>query len=122
MYAMDHAEAFPSSFVALTNYMNNPKLYICPHSGKKVGQIETADQWADYILVTNLKEGSSSGLVHAYCKPGNHLDNKGINVLFVDGSVQWFRESDFGALTCDVLKGSRVNNREPQPEAGGYRR
>ena len=118
MYAMDHGDAFPTSFVSLTNYMDNPKLYVCPYSGTKLGPIETADQWADYILVTNLTERSPSELVHAYCKPGNHRDNKGINVLFVDGSVQWFRESDFGTLACDVLKRSRINNTEPQPPPG----
>jgi prepilin-type processing-associated H-X9-DG protein len=123
MYSMDHAEEFPTSFLSLTNYVSsNPKLFVCPHSGTKVGPIETVDQWADYILVTNLTERSFSALVHAYCKPGNHRDNKGINVLYIDGSVTWVQVSDYGTLTCDVLKGSRVNDMEPQPEAGGYRR
>ncbi len=110
MYAMDHDGVFPASFVSLTNYMDNPKLYVCPSSGTKVGPIQTADQWGDYVLVSNLTERSASEYVHAYCKPGNHRDSKGINVLFVDMSVNWMQESQFGTLTCDVLKGSRINN------------
>lgn len=115
LYSMDHGEKYPSSFASMTNYMENPKLYVCPCSGKKTGVIETSDQWADYILVTNLTEKSPSVHVHAYCKPDNHREHHGINVLFVDGSVQWVRESDFNTLACDVLKGSRINNREAQP-------
>jgi hypothetical protein len=114
MYARDHGGQYPSYFLSLTNYMNNPKVYVCSQSGKKVGSIETVDEWADYTLVTNLTENSSNTLVHAYCKPGNHRDKNGIAVLFVDGSVQWIPEVDFGKLTCDVLKGSRINNMDPQ--------
>lgn len=116
MYAMDNDGTYPASFVSLTNYMNHPKPYVCPHSGTKVGPIETVDLWADYMLVTNLTERSPPGLVHAYCRPGNHRDNKGINVLYLDGSVGWAQESDYATLTCDVLKGSRINRWEPQPE------
>lgn len=118
MYAMDHDKKFPPSFLALTNYACNAKLFICPHSKHTAGAIDTVDAWSDYVIVTNLSEESKQGFVLAYCKPGNHRDKKGINVLFVDGSVQWVPESSFGTLSCDVLKGSRTNNREPQPPPG----
>ena len=114
MYSMDHDRRCPPSFLALTNYANNARLFICPHSKHTAGMIDTVDTWSDYVLVTNLSEDSNQGLILAYCKPGNHRDSEGINALFVDGAVQWISESDFGTLTCDVLKGSRINNREPQ--------
>lgn len=115
MYSMDHGEAFPPSFLSLTNYVSVPKLFICRGSGNKPGPIETVDQWTDYILVTNVSAGSDSDLVLAYCKPGNHQDRDGVNVLFVDGSVTWVKTEDFGMIPCDMVHHSRIS-RKPQPE------
>lgn len=108
MYAIDHNEAFPTSFRSLTNYINNPKIYICPSSRTKSGTMDTVDQWSDYILVTNLNAAMASDLVLAYCKPGNHT-NAGINVLAIDGSVMWQEWTNLPSLTCDVLHLSKVS-------------
>ena len=115
MYSMDHDEALPSSFAMLTNYVSNPKLFVCPHSGKTSGAIETVDHWTDYVLVTNLTAGSDSDLVLAYCKPENHADRDGVNVLFVDGSVTWVTTEDFSTIPCDMMNHSQIS-RKPQPE------
>ena len=121
MYAVDHNEAFPPSFLALTNYVNDARLFVCPGSNHKPGSLQTVDTWTDYVLVTNLSEQSPACSVLAYCKAGNHRGQvgvTGINVAHVDGAVEWVPAVDFGKLTCDVQKMSRINNREPQPPPG----
>ncbi len=118
MYAMDHEESFPPSLLSLTNYVSVPKLFVCPCSGNKPDPIESVDQWADYVLVTNLTAGSDSDLVLAYCKPGNHVNRNGANVLLVDGSVTWVKTEDFGMIPCDMASHSRISRKPQQPSAG----
>ena len=115
MYAMDHDEAFPPSFLALTNYLSNPRCFDCPSSERKPGSIDTVDEWTDYVLVTNVAAASAADLVLAYCKPKKHLKRNGANVLFVDGSVIWVSARDFDQIPCNIANHSRVS-RKPQPE------
>ncbi len=118
MYAIDHNEEFPPSFLVLTNHVSDARLFVCPGSDHKPGSLHTVDAWTDYVLVTNLSEQAPSGSVLAYCKPGNHRGQDGvtgINVVYVDGSISWVPAAEFSKLTCDVLKTSRINDREPQP-------
>lgn len=108
MYAMDHGDEYPASFCSLTNYVDDPRCFVCPKTGTKVGAIEAVDQWADYILVTNVTAWSPSSQVLVYCKPGNH--HEGINVLFGDAYVTWISKSGYPTLSCDVEAGARVNS------------
>ena len=118
MYSMDHDEALPASFLLLTNYVSNPKIFVCPHAKKAPGPIDTVDDWTDYVLVTNLTAGSDSVLALAYCKPENHADRDGVNVLYVDGSVGWTTTDHFDQIPCDILNHSRVS-KKPQHQPGG---
>ena len=112
MYSIDHDEAFPSSFLSLSSYVNqSTKLFMCHSLQKKPGTIETVDEWASYILVTNLSASSDSDLVLAYCKPENHQGD-GVNVLFVDFSVNWIDSKDFHTLNCDILNHSRTSKKK----------
>lgn len=115
MYSMDHNEAFPHSFSQITNFLPNPKVFVCSSSGHKPGPLHLVDQWTDYVLVTNVSAASRSDHVVAYGRPENH-DGKGCHVLFVDGSVIWVSPKDFTNLTCNVKSHSKLNTREPQPE------
>jgi prepilin-type processing-associated H-X9-DG protein len=115
LYSCDHNESLPASFLSLTNYVDNPRLFVCPLSHNKPGPMETVNEWTDYILVTNLAAGSDPDLVLAYCKPENHADRNGVNVLFVDCSVIWVQTKDFRTIPCDMVKHSRVS-RKPQQE------
>jgi prepilin-type processing-associated H-X9-DG protein len=117
MYSMDHRERFPPSFLSLTNYVDQPKLFVCPLSKHKPGSIERVDSWTDYVLVTGLTEASDSDLVLAYCKHTTHRTEKGANVLYVDGSVIWVKCDDFGAIPCDLARHSRMNRRPQQNAA-----
>ena len=115
MYSMDHDEALPTSFLGLTNYLANAKVFVCKSSGHKHGPLHIVDEWTDYILVTNLSAASDSDLVLAYCKPENHK-GKGANVLFIDGSVNWVTPDRFHTLSCDIVNHSKINRKKPQPE------
>lgn len=83
MYSMDHEERFPDSLGYLSpEYMDHAKLLYCPRSGTK-------EQRLPYILVPGLSETNADSSVHAHCPAGSH-DGRGGNILFVDGSVDWF--------------------------------
>jgi prepilin-type processing-associated H-X9-DG protein len=55
------------------------------------------DAWADYVLVAGLRESDGSASVHAFCLPEYH-QYAGCNVLFLDGSVQWYEKKVFAKL------------------------
>jgi len=100
MYSMDHNDNLAVSFSALTNYADNAKLYICYASGHLPGDMTNVDEWADYVLVSGLREGDPRDSVHAFCLPENHKGT-GTYILFRDGSVQWYDAASLAALTND---------------------
>ncbi len=103
MCSMDNNTCFPSNWADLVNYANNSKLWVCPSSHTSWGSITNLDQWADYILVANLKESDSPRAVLAFCPPKDHKGEGG-NVLFIEGSVEWTRTEDFDALLSDPCR------------------
>jgi hypothetical protein len=111
---------YPDNFLSVTNYVSNPKVFVCPLTGRKPGLLQEIDSWSDYVLVTNLRASSRSDFVLAYCRPENHKEEGGINVVFVDGTVRWVTTDNFGTLPCDVVVHSRYN-KNPQPIVGGDR-
>jgi len=76
--------------------------------------METVNEWADYVLVTNLAAADSSQLILAYCRPENHND-KGCIVSHIDGSVRWCNLEQLTNIPCDVLAGSRVSELKKLP-------
>ncbi len=118
MYSRYHNKDFPPSFLSLTNYyVEDPKLFICPGSGKQPGPMETVDEWTDYILVTNLSAISDSDFVLVYCKPENHKKRDPYFIILADFSVVKVKSKDFGKVPCDLIGHSRMNKR-PQSARG----
>jgi prepilin-type processing-associated H-X9-DG protein len=101
LYESDHTNKM-QSFQALkdTNgvfYINQPKLFICPHSGNKPGELSNVDKWTDYKVISGLTTASPPEAVVAFCPPQNH-GGKGGNILYNDGSVIWANATDFWKL------------------------
>lgn len=83
-----------ASLLSITSVANDPRLFICPSSGHKPGGLANVDQWPDYTLVAGMGTGSPSHSVVVCCPPEHH-GGKGGNILFDDGSVQWFDAVQF---------------------------
>lgn len=102
MYSMDHADQFPPTLLGLTNYLNtsvnSPKIFVCPSSGHEPGSLSKVDDWTDYSYVSGLTEIDPCNCVHAFCQVEGH-HGEGLNVLYIDGSVQWATTSNFIAMT-----------------------
>jgi prepilin-type processing-associated H-X9-DG protein len=111
MYSLDHPETALNSHSQIIDLLPEASAFICPSSDSQPGELNLVDQWADYVMVTNLLVSSSSESVRAYCKPENHR-GQGCNVLHVDGSVVWVLLSDFAELTCDVASHSKLNTKK----------
>ncbi len=108
MYAMDHTNGVPD-LLAITNYAANPRLFICPSSGHNPGPLPSLRQWSDYVMASGLGTVTPPHAAVAFCPPENH-DGKGGNILFDDGSVQWFDAKEFWKEV------------KPQPESGHVRK
>lgn len=115
MYSMDHNDALPTSFSQLQTAEAPPKVFVCPLSKHKPGNLSEVDQWTDYVLVTNQTAASPAETIVAYCKPENHKGN-GCNILLNDGSVIWSKTEDFSNLTVNVKAHSRINEEKPEPK------
>ena len=98
LYSKEHDGAFPKTIQALTNFCENPKLYICRSSGHTPGPITNLTDWTDYTYIPN----PTTNMVWAFCPPKNH-NGTGGNILFVDGSVCWYDADRFR----NVLKNGR---------------
>ncbi|MFC1499080.1 hypothetical protein ACFLS1_11515 [Verrucomicrobiota bacterium] len=95
VYALDHNENFPTNFRSLvTNYVNHPKLFVCPKAKAQAGSISNVDKWTSYTLITNASDASD---IWAFCTP-NHHKGKGCNILHLDGSVWWVKTDEFEKL------------------------
>jgi len=104
LYRLDHNEQYPPRLGSwVTNYIDCPKLYICPSSGHKAGSMSNVTEWTDYVFINNLPSNAPPETIIAYCRPENHK-NKGGNVLFVDGHVEWFTM----AMYANAVKQGRV--------------
>ena len=115
MYSMDHAGAFPTNLLALTDggYVEEPEAFVCRSDRWRKAAPElaainagTADAYCSYNLVTHDRTGAwlnnsvsgrmllacdkngSDGNVTAAAFGGNHRAAGG-NMLRADGSVRW---------------------------------
>ena len=91
-YAAAHNGKFPSAWVELNLVGENAgwaQLLRCPWTGHEVGIWTNVDLWADYRLIAGRSTSDPPGTVLAIEPLANH-GSTGANVLFVDGSVQWW--------------------------------
>lgn len=93
-YAATNQGRMPSSWSDLSldeKGTNWGKLFCCPsvrpHHGP--GRWSQADLWSDYRLFAGRTTNDSQDRILAIESPGNH-HGVGVNVLFVDGSTEWF--------------------------------
>lgn len=119
MYSMDKDEQFPNELKGLSDYISQPKLFICKSATAMYGSADTVANIGNtncaYNLVTMQGDGAtrmSAGAaansllacdkngtanVDASSFGGNHDNGKGGNCLYVDGSVVWVNSgSDSG--------------------------
>lgn len=97
-YQVDHSNGWPQSFLDLTNFARNPKVFRCISTGQKPGALTNVQEWTDYVFCSPPVENG----VLAYCVPEHHKDQGG-NIVFADGSVQFFKPEEF----ADVLKNGK---------------
>jgi len=98
VYRIDHSNAWPRSILDLTNDLQNPKVFRCISTGQQAGALTNVQEWTDYVFCSPPGENT----VLAYCAPENH-ENRGSNIVFADGSVQFLKPEEF----ADVLKNGR---------------
>lgn len=105
LYAADHNDQYPDSFSQLTNYVDNPGLFICREGHSLPGSMKDIDAWTSYILVTNVS-CSNVTQVLAYCP--RHIAKGGATVLHTDCSVEWISTAGFPSLGVDITNLSRA--------------
>ena len=91
-YAAAHDGHFPASWGEL-NFVwedsNWAKLLRCPSTHHEIGVWTQVDLWADYRLLPGRSTNDPPDRILALEPLGNH-GSAGANVLFVDGSTQWW--------------------------------
>lgn len=83
---------FPSTWVELDYVGENTnwaKLLHCPTAGHDIGKWTQVDLWSDYRLLPGRTTNNSADTILALEPLSNH-GMVGANVLFVDGSTQWW--------------------------------
>jgi len=93
IFQEEHSNSFPTSILDLTNTLPDPRLFICASTRHKPGAFSNILVWTDYVF----QFPPSDNEVLAYCRPGNHK-RAGGNILFADGTVQWFAAEAFTAV------------------------
>lgn len=91
-YAAAHDGHFPSTWGELNltgEYTNWAKTLRCPSTKHEIGVWPQVDLWADYRLLPGRSTNDPSNIILAIEPLGNH-GSAGANVLFVDGSAQWW--------------------------------
>jgi len=94
-YAETNNGHFPSTWVELNfvgEYTNWAKALHCPRAGHNIGKWTQVDLWADYRLIPGRTTNNSADTILAIEPLSNH-GATGANVLFVDGSTQWWSAS-----------------------------
>ena len=91
-YAAAHEGHFPSTWVDL-NFVgedaNWAKVLRCPSTRHEIGVWTQVDLWSDYRLLPGRSTNDPGDRILAIEPLGNH-GSSGANVLFVDGSCQWW--------------------------------
>lgn len=93
VYAAKHDGQFPAKWSDLEwddmdGITNMTWVFVCPTVGHGVGDWKQVDLWSDYRLIPGRTTNDSPDTVLAIEPLSNH--KKGANVLFVDGSSQWW--------------------------------
>lgn len=122
MYSMDNNERFAPNFNSISNFIGNVKLYICPSQSPAPTPAATVAAMVaancSYNLRTSLTESADSSWMHACDKNGgtnvsfatggfggNH-NNAGGNILFTDGSVQWYETVQWPGASNGIIWGA----------------
>jgi len=105
-YALVNDGKYPPNFRALSEFVedpSNPRMFVCPSTGKQPGSFATVDQWSDYVLVPNRSMDDEPDTILAFTKPECY-PGKGGHVLTVDGAVQWFDLREYERLTAEFRR------------------
>ena len=94
MYRDMHNQMFPPTLSdSVSEEASSPRLLVCPGTGKNWGTYADAGVWADYLYInwspyygTNDPPG---GYPLIYDRRLSNHRGQGVNIAFVDGSVQW---------------------------------
>jgi prepilin-type processing-associated H-X9-DG protein len=91
-FAEKHNGQFPSKWTEL-NFVgedfNWAKVLCCPQTHHETGDWKSVDLWADYRLLPGRSTHDPPNTILAIEPLGNHAST-GANVLFVDGSTEWW--------------------------------
>ena len=102
MYANDNNGQFPQDFAQMLPYVKEPRVFLCPATGRTVpaevaaGAPEQKAKWvnenADYVYLGAKQRlegpGQPATTILIYEKLENHR-GEGINIAFADGHVEW---------------------------------
>lgn len=93
VYAAKHDGQFPTKWSDLEwdemdGITNMTWVFACPTDGHGPGNAKQVDLWSDYRLIPGRTTNDSPDTVLAIEPLSNH--ETGANVLFVDGSSQWW--------------------------------
>ena len=93
VYAAKHDGQFPTKWSDLEwdgmdGITNMTWVYACPTVGHGVGDWRLVDLWSDYRLIPGCTTNDPPETILAIEPLSNH--ETGANVLFVDGSSQWW--------------------------------
>ena len=108
MYASDNNGRYPAGFHQLANYGVSPNMFVCPSTGTMPAPTMAALQQpgrSSYIYIQpppGMPPGAD--FVVVYENPADH-QNQGLNVLFYDGSVQWFNGTTAQRIYSDLRAG-----------------
>ena len=97
-HAAKHGGQFPAKWSELEwNDMGGienttwDRQFVCPTVGHGVGNWKQIDQWSDYRLIPGRTTNDPPNTILAIEPLSNH--ETGANVLFIDGSSQWWPAS-----------------------------
>lgn len=99
MYQMDNNGFYPSRITELgpagrTCYGSIMKEFICPASGRQPGNPTNIDEWMDYIYIPwSTGANTLPDYPLMYDRRLSNHQGKGINLLFMDGSVIWDKDA-----------------------------
>ena len=93
-YAADYNDAFPPSFDELyPGYVDTAKIFSCPKKPSGWPDIrvtgKVTPESTSYVYISGLNDKDKHICILAYCRPRNHQQFEGSNVLFLDTHVEW---------------------------------
>jgi len=104
-HAAAHGGHFPNTWAELNvpdeDETNLVKLLRCPSTGHEVGAWSQIDLWSDYRLLPGRTTNDPPNRILAIEPLANH-QSAGANVLFVDGSTQWWPAARVLGITNEM--------------------